>query len=160
MMRVLEREQWLPVTVEEAWSFFSSPHNLSKITPGNIGFKIRGEVMDGPVQPGQRITYDLRPLLGIPLRWVTYIAIAKRPYRILDVQIQGPYKHWWHEHLFIAKDGGTLMKDRVEYELPLGPLGDLVHAVVVRSRLKHLFDFRFRALDRLFKRRARTPGLA
>ena len=59
------------------------------------------------------------------MKWVTCIAVAEAPHRFVDVQMKGPYKHWWHEHTFIAKDGGTLMMDKVEYELPLGPLGEL-----------------------------------
>jgi ligand-binding SRPBCC domain-containing protein len=47
-------------------------------------------------------------------------------------------------------DGGTLMRDRVEYELPFGKLGDLLHAPLVYGRLKEIFDFRRGALERLF----------
>lgn len=151
-MRVLEREQWLPISLNEAWDFFGSPHNLSRITPEDMGFSIRGEVPDAPVFPGQRITYSVRPLFGIPLTWVTCIAVAEAPHRFVDVQLRGPYKHWWHEHTFVPKDGGVLMKDRVEYELPLGPLGDLMHRWVVRERLRRIFDHRRRALERIFRR--------
>ena len=150
MMRVLEREQWLPIPVEEAWAFFSTPRNLAKITPGNMGFVIREPFDDAPMHTGQRIHYTVRPLLGIPLKWVTCIATAERPHRFVDVQIQGPYKHWWHEHTFTARDGGTLMKDRVEYELPFGALGDLFHTPLVKGRLKQIFDFRYRVLESIF----------
>lgn len=150
MMRVLEREQWLPTTLSEAWAFFSSPKNLAKITPGDMGFVIRTHLKDEPLCAGQRIEYTVRPLFSIPLRWVTCIATVEEPHRFIDVQLKGPYKHWWHEHTFIEQDGGVLMKDRVEYELPFGPLGDLLHAWVVKSRLKGIFDFRSRTLQRLF----------
>ena len=150
MMRTLEREQWLPIPIEQAWDFFSSPKNLAKITPGDMGFVIREPFVDVPMHAGQRITYTVRPLFGIPLTWVTYIAMAEQPYRFVDVQVRGPYRHWWHEHTFIAKEGGTLMKDRVEYELPLGRFGDLLHGPLVKGRLKSIFDFRFRTLERIF----------
>ena len=99
---------------------------------------------------GQRISYTVRPLFGVPLKWVTCIAIAEPPHRFVDVQIEGPYRHWWHEHTFIEKDGGTLMKDKVEYELPFGLLGDLLHGPLVKGRLKAIFDFRFRSLEQIF----------
>jgi ligand-binding SRPBCC domain-containing protein len=150
MMRVLEREQWLPIPVNDAWAFFSTPLNLGKITPDNMGFTIRKPFDNKPVHEGQRIAYTVRPLFSIPLVWETCIAIVEPPYRFVDVQIRGPYKHWWHEHTFVPKDGGTLVKDRVEYELPLGRMGDLLHGPLIRRRLKEIFDFRHASLRRLF----------
>lgn len=150
MMRVLEREQWLPTTLERAWSFFSTPHNLLLITPRDIGFTIRGEVPDEPVREGQRITYIVRPLLGVPLTWVTHIAVAEAPKRFVDVQIKGPYRHWWHEHTFEEHDGGVLMKDRLQYEMPLGVLGEAMHAMIVRRKIEGIFEFRWRALSGIF----------
>jgi ligand-binding SRPBCC domain-containing protein len=150
MMRALVREQWLPVALDGAWHFFSSPDNLSKITPGDMGFRIREPFDRAPIHTGQRITYTVKPLFGIPLTWITCIAVAEPPHRFVDVQIKGPYKHWWHEHTFEERDGGTLMRDRVEYEMPLGPLGELVHGWLVRDRLRRIFDHRFRTLAELF----------
>jgi ligand-binding SRPBCC domain-containing protein len=150
MTHTLEREQWLPISVHEAWAFFSTPLNLAKITPAEMGFVIREPYNSGPMREGQLITYTVRPLLGIPLTWVTRIDAAEGPHRFVDTQLKGPYKRWWHEHTFVEKDGGTWMKDRVEYELPFGPLGELMHALVVKNKLKDIFDFRFRALEQFF----------
>lgn len=152
MMHTLEREQWLAIPIQEAWAFFSTPRNLAKITPGDMQFEIREPFDDAPMFTGQRITYTVRPLFGIPLKWVTCIAAVEAPYRFIDVQIQGPYRHWWHEHIFIEQDEGTLMKDKVEYELPLGAVGDLLHGPLVQQRLKRIFDHRLRTLDQLFGR--------
>jgi ligand-binding SRPBCC domain-containing protein len=153
---VLERSQFLPITLDEAWAFFSSPRNLAKITPSDMGFVIREPFDDQPTYAGQRITYTVSPLLGIPLKWVTLIAEAEGPHRFVDTQVQGPYKRWWHVHTFEAMEGGVLMKDRVEYELPLGPLGELAHAIFVKQRLKAIFDFRFVTLERYFREKQRT----
>ena len=157
MVRTLDREQWLPLPIAEAWAFFSSPKNLAKITPGDMGFRIREPFDNAPIHAGQMITYTVKPLFGIPLTWVTRIAIVEAPHRFVDTQLNGPYRKWWHEHTFISKDGGTLMKDTVEYELPLGPLGDVMHTLVVRGKLKDIFDFRFRTLETHF---GRTPASA
>lgn len=149
---VLEREQFLPIGLDKAWSFFSSPRNLAVITPPEMGFVIRQPFDDRPAHAGQRITYTVRPVAGIPLTWVTLIAQVEAPFRFVDTQIKGPYAHWWHEHMFEAVEGGVRMRDRVEYALPLGPLGELAHGIFVRRRLKEIFDFRQRTLERLFPR--------
>ncbi len=150
---VLERTQFLPIPLEQAWSFFSSPKNLAVITPPQMGFVIRAPFDDRPTYTGQRITYMVRPVLGIPLTWVTLIEEVDAPHKFVDRQLKGPYKRWWHQHTFEAVEGGVRMHDRVEYELPLGPLGELAHGIFVRRQLKAIFDFRNKTLEGLFPTR-------
>jgi len=155
---VLEREQFLPISVEEAWAFFSTPRNLAKITPPDMGFVIREPFDERETYAGQRITYTVKPLLGIPLTWVTLIEQVHAPNRFVDTQLKGPYKRWWHLHTFEEVPGGVLMRDRVEYELPLGFLGDLAHGIFVKRRLEHIFAYRFTTLEKLFGTRPTTSG--
>lgn len=147
---VLERSQLLRTTLGEAWEFFSTPRNLARITPRDMGFAIREPFDDRPAYTGQLITYTVKPLLRIPLTWVTRIEEVQAPYKFVDTQLRGPYRRWWHEHRFEEVEGGVLMHDRVEYELPLGPLGGLMHVWVVKGRLKRIFDHRWAVLEALF----------
>ncbi len=147
---VLEREQLLRTTLEEAWSFFSTPRNLARITPADLGFEIREPFDDKPAHAGQLITYSVKPILGIPLTWVTRIDDVQAPYRFVDTQLRGPYKRWHHVHTFRECEGGVLMHDRVEYELPMGILGELLHDALVKGRLKRIFDHRWAVLEAIF----------
>lgn len=147
---VLERSQFLPIALDQAWEFFSSPRNLAVITPPAMGFLVHEPFDDRPAHTGQRITYTVRPILRIPLTWVTLIDEVDAPHHFIDTQLKGPYKRWWHKHTFTAVHGGTMMQDRVEYELPFGPLGELAHGIFVRQQLKAIFEFRNRTLERLF----------
>lgn len=156
-LHVLEREQLLPIPIEEAWRFFSTPRELARITPPSMGFVIREPFDDRDTYAGQRIAYTVRPVLGIPLTWVTLIEVVEAPHRFVDTQLKGPYKRWWHEHMFTEVGGGTLMCDRVEYELPMGPLGELAHHLFVRRKLDHIFGYRRRVLEDLFPARAGRP---
>jgi ligand-binding SRPBCC domain-containing protein len=149
-IHVLERSQLLRTTLSEAWDFFSTPKNLARITPSELGFSIRAPFDDRPAYTGQLVTYSVKPLFGIPLTWVTRIEEVQAPYKFVDTQLRGPYKRWWHEHVFEEVEGGVLMRDRVEYELPLGPLGVLMHDWVVKGRLKRIFDHRWTVLAALF----------
>lgn len=147
---VLERSQVLPITLERAWAFFSSPRNLARITPPEMGFVIHDSFDGREAYTGQRITYTVRPLLGIPMRWVTRIEDVKAPERFVDTQETGPYRRWHHTHTFEPVPGGVLMRDRVEYELPLGILGEFAHVLFVRKKLDDIFRFRERTLERIF----------
>ena len=145
----LKTEQFLPISIEEAWDYFSSPQNLSKITPEKLGFEIISELPDKMYQ-GMIIQYFVKPLLGIKLRWVTEITHVHEPTYFVDEQRVGPYKMWHHEHRFIETEGGVIMQDEVNYALPFGPLGQLLHAVMVKSDLKHIFEFRKKVLKTIF----------
>ena len=68
----------------------------------------------------------------------------------MDVQTKGPYRSWRHSHAFSDAPGGTLVRDRVEYELPFGPLGELAHRLFVARQLRRIFDFRRAAIEAAF----------
>ena len=72
----LEKSINLPITIEECWEFFSSPKNLKFITPNYMGFDII-DLEDTKMYSGQIIKYNVTPLLGIKMRWVTEISHVK-----------------------------------------------------------------------------------
>jgi ligand-binding SRPBCC domain-containing protein len=148
-MYTLKTIQTLPISIEEAWDFFSSPKNLSVITPDNLGFVIKTELPD-EMYSGLFIQYTVRPIFNIPTTWVTEITHIKKPYYFVDEQRVGPYKIWHHQHHFKQIDGGVEMTDIVDYKLPLGILGKMAHPLVVQPRLKQIFDYRRKKLVELF----------
>ncbi|MDR6369802.1 ligand-binding SRPBCC domain-containing protein [Chryseobacterium bernardetii] len=145
----LYREQQLNCTIETAWEFFSSPHNLSQITPQSMNFVVLSESSDA-ISEGMEIDYTVSPVLGIPMKWKTVISQVEDYKSFTDFQKEGPYKHWNHFHEFIPNDHGVLMKDTVDYELPMGFLGKIAHQLFVKEKLKNIFDFRYRVLHQRF----------
>jgi ligand-binding SRPBCC domain-containing protein len=141
--------QKLPISIEQAWGFFSDPKNLVKITPSYLKFEILSE-LPSKIYAGELIEYRVRPLLGIPLTWVTKISHVEEPMLFVDMQIIGPYKIWHHEHHFKEIDGGIEMKDIVSYLLPFGFIGELFNPIIVRPRLNDIFNFRRTYLERSF----------
>ncbi|MBI3746579.1 MAG: NAD(P)H-binding protein [Chloroflexi bacterium] len=133
---------------DRTWAFFSDPANLGRITPSALGFKMLSA--SEPTHEGQLIEYTVRPIAGIPLRWRTRIEGVDAPRAFTDVQLKGPYRRWVHRHAFTAVEGGTRIDDTIEYELPLGPLGRLAHALVVRAQLGAIFQFRTAAIRTIF----------
>lgn len=148
----LKRVQTLPISLEEAWDFFSSPLNLEKITPDYMRFEVIGEC-PGKMYPGQVISYHVRPILGIPLFWLTEITHVDPLRFFVDEQRFGPYAFWHHQHIFEEVEGGVRMTDWVHYKLPLGFLGQFAHVLFVKKQLNGIFDFRYRILERHFDRK-------
>ncbi|HMD47996.1 MAG TPA: SRPBCC family protein [Bryobacteraceae bacterium] len=144
----LQRELWVPRSLEEVFDFFSRAENLERITPPWMHFRI---LTTRPIQmhPGATIAYALR-VRGIPLRWLTEIERWNPPYEFVDVQTKGPYKLWRHTHRFAEADGGTSIADIVDYALPFGPLGRLVHRFQVARDLEQIFDYRAQRVRSLF----------
>ena len=150
-MRVhrLEREQVVPAPLADVFAFFAQARNLERITPAWLRFEV---LTPEPVRmaPGALIDYRLR-LHGIPLRWLTRIEEWDRGHAFADRQVRGPYRLWHHRHEFEARgDGATLVRDRVEYALPVGLLGELARRAFVGRDLERIFDFRREAVRREF----------
>jgi ligand-binding SRPBCC domain-containing protein len=147
----LRQEQLLPVDLLTAWGFFSSPNNLAKITPPEMGFKPLTNFKNGQeIHTGMLIDYKVKPLFGISLFWRTEIVEVQKPYSFIDIQLKGPYRLWEHTHTFTEKENGVLMQDVVKYQLPFGPLGVLANTLLVRKKLESLFAFRKAAIERIF----------
>jgi ligand-binding SRPBCC domain-containing protein len=143
----MEREQFIPRPVDEVFGFFADAHNLEKITPDFLHFQIAtpGEIV---MVPGTLIDFRLR-LFGIPFLWQSRIERFEPDRFFSDVQVRGPYRTWHHQHTFEPTAGGTRMLDRFDYELPLGPVGRVAHALWVRSTLVRIFDYRRDRIARL-----------
>jgi ligand-binding SRPBCC domain-containing protein len=145
----LKTKQIIPVTLDVAWDFFSSPKNLKTITPPYMGFDITSNT-DEKMYAGQIITYTVRPLLNIPMTWVTEITHVKDKEFFVDEQRFGPYALWHHKHFFKAVENGVEMTDQVDYALPLGLLGRIAHPIIVKNKLEEIFDFRYKKVEELF----------
>jgi len=149
MVHVLRRQQLLKCDVQTAWSFFSRPENLQKITPADIGFEVLSTLPED-IYAGLMIRYKISVIKGLPMHWLTEITHVSCPNYFVDEQVQGPYALWHHEHHFEAQEGGTLMTDIVHYSLPFGWFGDLFHNGLVKKKLEHIFDYRQQILNTKF----------
>lgn len=150
----LERTQLVPISLNEAWDFFSSPKNLDELTPADMAFEITGGA-DEKMFTGQMITYRIQIFPGIWKTWVTEITAVENRSYFIDDQRFGPYALWHHLHRFeavVLPNGAEAVKlfDRVTYALPFGPIGEIAHAVFVRKKLRSIFDFREQAMAEKF----------
>lgn len=146
-----EYSQFLPITLTEAWEFFSSPQNLNKITPVEMNFKILSGG-DEPMHNGMVVQYTVTPLLGIPLPWVTEITHVEEGSFFVDEQRFGPYALWHHLHRFEAAEGGIMMTDILHYRVPFGPVGKLLGWLFIDKKVNDIFEFRTKTLEKLFPR--------
>ena len=149
-MKYLEFEHLLPMTLDEAWSFFSSPANLNLITPDDLDFKILDTLPDQMYQ-GLMIRYKIKPMLNIPLDWVTEITMIKDKEYFIDEQRKGPYRIWHHEHHFKVVEGGVLMTDKLYYDIGMSFIGTIAGALWVDKQVQKIFTYRKTKLNELFQ---------
>lgn len=147
----IEKQVLIQAPREAVWAFFSSPGNLLKITPAYMNFRIVNCPDVPEIYTGMLIEYRVSPVLRMPLKWVTEIKDVKPGTRFMDTQLEGPYALWEHTHTFHDTSEGTLMQDKIDYALPLGPLGTLAHGIFVRRQLQALFEYREARIRTLFK---------
>jgi ligand-binding SRPBCC domain-containing protein len=145
----LQREQWVPQPLSAVFDFFSRAENLPKITPPWMRFRILTSL---PIEmkQGATIAYEIR-VRGFPLQWLTEIERWNPPHEFIDIQAKGPYKFWRHTHQFSELKCGTSIVDMVDYALPFGPLGRLVHRLQVGRDLSKIFDYRVQKIQTLLR---------
>lgn len=150
-MKVYKKEtvQHVNASLEECWGFFSNPKNLQKITPESMGFEIT-DFDNQSMYAGQIIQYKVSPLLGFKLNWTTEIMQVKDKAYFIDDQRFGPYSFWHHKHFFEATPNGVKMTDVIHYALPFGFLGRILNTLIVRNKLKEIFDFRCQKIEEIF----------
>lgn len=147
----LSQTQLLPISLQEAWDFFSSPLNLEKITSDDVGFEILS-ISGDKVHPGQIISYKITVPPGISMTWVTEITHVDPLKSFVDDQRYGPYSMWHHRHSFREVGGGTEVSDLVHYALPFSPFGEIAHRPFVRPQLDKIFASRRKMLEEHFGR--------
>lgn len=138
-------ELWLPRPVDEVFPFFADAFNLERITPSWLRFQV---LTPGPIRMGEGILIDYRLRVhGVPMRWRTRINAWEPMRRFVDEQLRGPYRQWIHEHAFEPRDGGTLTRDVVHYDV-WG--GRLIQTIFVRRDVERIFAYREKRLREIF----------
>lgn len=145
----LSVKQNLPISLEQAWDFLSNPKNLKTITPDYMGFEIISGA-DRKMYPGQIIQYIVTPVAGIKNKWVTEITHVADKHYFVDEQRFGPYSLWHHKHFLKEIPGGVEMEDIIDYKIPFGILGQLLHPILVKPKLTEIFNYRKEKLEELF----------
>ena len=149
MVNKLFYSQKLPISLDEAWDFLSSPNNLKLITPESMNFKII-DWDKKKAYPGQIIQYTVSPVLGIKIKWVTEITQVIRNSYFIDEQRFGPYSFWHHKHFIKEIDNGILMDDVIHYKIPFGLIGRILNKIYVQNKLDKIFKYRENKLNEIF----------
>lgn len=141
--------QYLKTDLKSIWKFASSPKNLKKITPDYMLFNITSNIKD-QIYPGMIISYDVSPILGIKLNWVTEIKHVVENKYFIDEQLIGPYSLWHHQHFFEAEGEKVKMTDIVTYKPPFGLIGRLANKLFIKKQLESIFEFRRSKMNQIF----------
>ena len=148
IMYVLKKEIFVNEPIDKVFEFFNTPLNLQKITPPFMNFKL---LTPGKIVMKDGAVFDYKiSLLGIPIRWTSYICDYDPPYQFSDIQLQGPHSYWHHQHIFESVDNGTLIKDIVHYEMPFGFLGRLGNFFIGKPLNNAMFNHRTKVVESLF----------
>jgi ligand-binding SRPBCC domain-containing protein len=141
-------EIWVPAPVDQVWADHAEPGGLEKMTP-KIG-RLEMLAPDAGIVQGNLVHFRL-VLAGIPmLVWKGVYQEVQAPHLFHDIALQSPYRAWSHHHRFLDKDGGTLIRDEIEYEMKFGFLGPLADWLVAKRMLNALFRHRHKSLRTMY----------
>ena len=145
----VHKKQKLPISINEAWAFLSDPSNLSLLTPKEMNFTIISKDQK-PMYAGQVIQYSVTPIAGVKTKWISEITHLKKGNYFIDVQLFGPYSFWHHKHFIHEIDGGVEMEDIIDYKVPFGILGLLLHPILIKPKLEEIFNYRQKKITEIF----------
>ena len=140
------RQQALNLDRRQAWDFFSSPYFLNRITPDFFHIRATSGVPE-KIYAGLLICYRMKAVFGVPMTWVSEISHCDEPHRFVYQQMVGPFKFWSHEVCLSEDANGIVIEDIVHYAMPFGWLGELLHKLVIGSRLQRIFNCRAQYLQ-------------
>ncbi len=146
----ITQTQKIPASLNAVWGFVSSPANLKDITPSYMDFTVTSNSGSEKMYAGMIITYVVKPLFGIAMKWMTEISQVKDKEYFVDEQRMGPYKLWHHQHKLQEIEGGVLMTDIVTYIPPFGFLGSIANRLFIKKQLQNIFEFRTQAVEKKF----------
>ncbi|MBK8846281.1 MAG: SRPBCC family protein [Bacteroidetes bacterium] len=142
--------QKVPASIDTVWEFISNPNNLKEITPDYMSFKVTSNTGGAHMYAGMIITYIVKPLLGIPMKWMTEITHVHDKEYFVDEQRVGPYKMWHHQHKIEAIENGVLMTDIITYIPPFGIIGRIANSLFIKNQLEQIFKYRTIAVEKKF----------
>ena len=145
-------EQLIKAPRKKVWDFISSPANLKVITPEYMGFNITSTNLPEKMYAGMMISYKVSPVLGIKMNWLTEITQVTDGEYFIDEQRMGPYALWHHQHRLEDTPEGTYMRDIVTYAPPYGFIGRMANELMIRRKLKEIFNYREKAVDQYFNK--------
>jgi ligand-binding SRPBCC domain-containing protein len=145
----LYRQQTLNMTIQDAWSFFSSPYHLNDITPDFFHVTITSKVPE-KIYAGLMISYQMKAVFGIPMNWLSEVSHCDEPKRFVYEQRIGPFKFWSHEVCLTEQQNGIFLEDIMFYSMPLGWLGQLINRALIADKLERIFDTRHAYLQNKF----------
>lgn len=152
-MNTYQREVSVDAPFEAVWDFHSTTDGLVALTPDWLNLRI--EAVRGPdeepdpdvLDVGSTIRSSVRPFgVGPRQEWISEITARERSAQsgyFTDVMSDGPFREWRHTHRFESDGESTLVRDTVEYRLPLGGVGDIV-GPLARIGFAPMFWYRHR----------------
>lgn len=148
-MYKFEQEQILNKKLDEVFSFFTKPENLSLITPSWLKFEIKKKSTE-TMEENAEFNYTIK-FHNIPLFWKTRIVKYDPPFVFVDEQLRGPYKKWVHTHTFEERGDKTVMHDKIEYDLYGWFLKSIIHKLFVKRSVQNIFEYRKSVIGEYFE---------
>ena len=144
-MYKFEHQTYVDENVENTFSWFEHEGSFRRLMPP---WEVLKEIKaDKSINEGSIRIFKI-PFGPFKMSWVAKHTIYNPPNQFKDIMLKGPFWRWEHVHDFIPQENGTLVKDTVEYQVPLGVFGYFFAGRSVKKRIKNMFISRELRLKR------------
>jgi ligand-binding SRPBCC domain-containing protein len=134
------KQSVIRAAAERVFGFHEQPEALALLTPAWEHARVIQPAKISEVGSTAIVHVSVFGLFTV--KWVAEHTVYEPPHFFEDIQIKGPFKSWRHRHIIKPAPEGTLLRDEIEYEPPLGFIGRLFVPIVIERRLQKLFNHR------------------
>ena len=150
------KETRIAASPADVFRFHESPTALTSLIPPWQSMRVAES--SGSLQPGSRVVLKGRVFAVIRVTWVALHTEYEPPHLFADRQVSGPFSSWYHRHVFLDDgEGGTILRDEVDYTVPFGALGQQVGGWVVTQQLERMFTYRHQTTKHLVESAVSEP---
>lgn len=141
------KESYIDASARRLWQWHLESDAFDKLVPPwqKVEVLERAE----PFEEGAILIMKVYLIGPIGKRWVAKHRDFIEGRQFVDEQLSGPFRTWVHTHQFLPFDpelpddeGTSILRDSIDYELPLGPLGAALGGPVARHMLEKMFAYR------------------
>jgi len=146
-MPVIELSTLISAPRERVFDLARSIDAHQDSTEGTSERAVAG-VTRGLIGLDDEVTWEARHL-GLRQRLTVRVTQFNRPQHFQDIMIAGAFKSMKHDHEFLEHPTGTQMKDRFEFQSPLGIFGKIVDYLFLRAYMERFLVHRNGVLKKL-----------
>jgi len=136
-MEIIRLTTWVKASAGQCFKLATSAEFHAALAKPSKDVMLTSSTPNHELSVGDQLLWPGR-YLGLQLQYSSRIDLLRPPDYFREVLVEGPFRHFEHDHHFTPLNEGTRMRDEVRFQLPSGLLGPMSIPVVRRYLISRI----------------------